>query len=169
MERDVQHRSFRTSSRTNAVLAAGKGCRIAQDDQLFLVEEVTGPHVEPLPRVVPVMLVQTGQHPLPEDPRSMVAQRKLRKMNASRLQNVSLYFVPAGNRRLTCFSNSTPLLEIARRLLQTVAEKPPNNRAISCWANHTLPSASWASIFRLPMGSSVILIYSQFSMFHNFC
>ena len=51
MERDVQHRSFRTSSRTNAVLAAGKGCRIAQDDQLFLVEEVTGPHVEPLPRV----------------------------------------------------------------------------------------------------------------------
>ena len=113
MERDVQHRSFRTSSRTNAVLAAGKGCRIAQDDQLFLVEEVTGPHVEPLPRVgsryrfsvqnqsmlfrviivnqnyecfwgfvVPVMLVQTGQHPLPEDPRSMVAQRKLRKMNA---------------------------------------------------------------------------------------
>lgn len=32
-----------------------------------------------------------------------------------------------------------------------------------------LPSASWASIFRLPMGSSVILIYSQFSMFHNFC
>ena len=48
MERDVQHRSFRTSSRTNAVLAAGKGCRIAQDDQLFLVEEVTGPHVEPL-------------------------------------------------------------------------------------------------------------------------
>ena len=70
---------------------------------------------------------------------------------------------------LTCFSNSTPLLEIARRLLQTVAEKPPNNRAISCWANHTLPSASWASIFRLPMGSSVILIYSQFSMFHNFC
>ena len=58
---------------------------------------------------------------------------------------------------------------IARRLLQTVAEKPPNNRAISCWANHTLPSASWASIFRLPMGSSVILIYSQFSMFHNFC
>ena len=200
MERDVQHRSFRTSSRTNAVLAAGKGCRIAQDDQLFLVEEVTGPHVEPLPRVgsryrfsvqnqsmlfrviivnqnyecfwgfvVPVMLVQTGQHPLPEDPRSMVAQRKLRKMNASRLQNVSLYFAPAGNRRLTCFSNSTPLLEIARRLLQTVAEKPPNNRAISCWANHTLPSASWASIFRLPMGSSVILIYSQFSMFHNFC
>ena len=54
-------------------------------------------------------------------------------------------------------------------LEQTVAEKPPNNRAISCWANHTLPSASWASIFRLPMGSSVILIYSQFSMFHNFC
>lgn len=49
------------------------------------------------------------------------------------------------------------------------SRKPPNNRAISCWANHTLPSASWASIFRLPMGSSVILIYSQFSMFHNFC
>ena len=49
------------------------------------------------------------------------------------------------------------------------SRKAPNNRAISCWANHTLPSASWASIFRLPMGSSVILIYSQFSMFHNFC
>ena len=106
MERDVQHRSFRTSSRTNAVLAAGKGCRIAQDDQLFLVEEVTGPHVEPLPRVgsryrfsvqnqsmlfrviivnqnyecfwgfvVPVMLVQTGQHPLPEDERFEVTER----------------------------------------------------------------------------------------------
>lgn len=49
------------------------------------------------------------------------------------------------------------------------SRKAPEQPCDLVLANHTLPSASWASIFRLPMGSSVILIYSQFSMFHNFC
>ena len=50
MERDVQHRSFRTSSRTNAVLAAGKGDVYKRQDQK-----------------IPVMFVHDGIRVLSED------------------------------------------------------------------------------------------------------